>query len=97
MWFMLGVAHYRAGAWQEAATALAKAMELRAGGTAHDWFVLAMVQMQLDQKAEARQSFDRAVGLMDKFQTGPKYNPPEWEVMKLFRDEAAELLDINRN
>ena len=46
-WNTLGVAHYRAGAWQTATTCLERSMTLRKGGDAYDWLFLAMAHWQL--------------------------------------------------
>src|SRR5262249_39578799 len=40
-WNTLGVAHYRAGQWQDAVTALERSIKLRNGGDSLDWFFLA--------------------------------------------------------
>jgi tetratricopeptide (TPR) repeat protein len=85
----LGVAHYRAGQWQAARTALLKSMELRQGGDAADWFFLAMTSWQLGDKAKARSWYARAVAWMDK--KAPK--DPE---LARFRAEAAALLGIKK-
>ena len=53
-WNTLGVAHDRAGNWDEAVTALEKAMELSAGGRADDWFILAMAHWRLGDKDTAK-------------------------------------------
>jgi tetratricopeptide (TPR) repeat protein len=86
-WNTLGVAHYRAGQWQAARTALKKSMELSKGGDAGDWFFLAMTTWQLGDKAKARSWYDRAVAWMDK--KAPK--DPE---LARFRAETAALLGI---
>jgi serine/threonine protein kinase/uncharacterized protein HemY len=84
-WYVLGVAQYRAGHWQQAIAALTKCMDLSKGGDASDWFFLAMAHEQLGHKEEARQWFDRAVRWMDKYLPSP-------EELRRFRAEAAKLL-----
>jgi tetratricopeptide (TPR) repeat protein len=86
-WNTLGVAHYRAGNWKDAVTALDKSMELRQGGNSNDWFFLAMAHWQLCNKEEARKRYDQAVQWMDKHQ-------PKDEQLRRFRTEAAELLGV---
>jgi tetratricopeptide (TPR) repeat protein len=84
-WNTLGAAHYRAGNWKEAVTALEKSMQLRQGGDGFDWFFLAMAHWQLGDRDKARQWFDRAVQWLDKYQ-------PRNEELGRFRAEAAALL-----
>ena len=88
IWNTLGVAQYHAGDWQAAIDGLQKAMDLRNGGDASDWFFLAMAHWQLDQKDEARTWYDKAVEWMDKKQ-------PKNEELLRFRAEAAKLLGIS--
>src|SRR5262249_5059762 len=58
----LGVAQYRAGRWQDAATSLAKSEELTHGeNLAFNGFFLAMAHWQLGHKDEARTWYDRSV------------------------------------
>jgi tetratricopeptide (TPR) repeat protein len=86
-WNTLGVAQYRAGDHKAAIETLTKAVELRSGGDAFDWFFLAMAHWQLKHKEEARRWYDKAVAWMDK-------NEPKDEELLRFRDEAAKLLGI---
>jgi WD40 repeat protein/serine/threonine protein kinase len=83
----LGVALYRAGRWNEAVATFEKSMELRNGGTSHDWFFLAMAHWKLGKKDKARAWYGRAVRWMDK-------NRPKDEELRRFRAEAAELLGL---
>jgi serine/threonine protein kinase/tetratricopeptide (TPR) repeat protein len=87
-WNTLGVAHYRAGNWQEAVAALERAMQLRNGGDGLDWFFLAMAHWRLGEKDKARQWFERAVRGMDK------QFPKAKEELGRFRAEAADLLGV---
>ena len=86
----LGVAHYRAGDWKAAITALEKSMELRKGGDSFDWFFLAMSHEQLGDKEKARQWYDRATQWMDKNQGAD-------EELRRFRTEAAQVLGLDKN
>ena len=57
----LALAEYRAGHWAESLTACEKAMALSKGGTASDWFFMAMALWQKADKDKARMWFDKAV------------------------------------
>jgi uncharacterized protein HemY len=83
----LGVAQYRAGDWQGAVDALGRSMELAGGGSAFDWFFLAMAHWQLGQQDLAREWFEKAVLWMDERQ-------PDNEELGRFRAEAEELLGL---
>jgi len=60
-WNTLGVAHYRAGEWDEAKTALHRSIELRDEGDSFDWFFLALVHLKQGRKEQARDWYDKAV------------------------------------
>jgi tetratricopeptide (TPR) repeat protein len=85
LWNTLGVAHYRAGEWSEAADALEESMRLRSGGDPYDWLFLAMARRRLGDDAEARRWLDRSVAWI---QARAPRNP---ELAPL-RDEALRLL-----
>ena len=85
-WNTLGVAHYRAGNWNEAVAALKRSVQV-CGGGGYDWFFLAMAHWQLGEKESARKWFDQAVHWMDKYQ-------PKGKELGRFRAEAAELLKV---
>jgi uncharacterized protein HemY len=87
IWNTLGAAHYRAGDWKAAITALERSMELRQGGDAFDWFFLAMARWQVGDKEQARQWYDKAVLWMER-------NRPQDDELRRFRAEAAALLGI---
>ena len=59
-WRYLALAQYRSGDWQDAADSIQQAMDLRQGGDAFDWFLLAMAQWQLGQKEEALERYTQA-------------------------------------
>ena len=88
-WNTLGVAQYRAGDWKAAAEAIEKSMALRKGGDgdAFDWFVMAMIQRQRNDKAKAREWFDKAVAWIEKHE-------PKNEELIRFRAEAEAVLGI---
>jgi tetratricopeptide (TPR) repeat protein len=87
LWNRLGPAHYRAGDWKAAVTALEKAMSMRGGGDAFDWFFLAMAHWQQGNEEQARSWYGKAVAWMDE-------NRSEDEELIRFRAEAAELLGV---
>src|SRR5262249_16209571 len=84
-WNTLGVAQYRAGAWDEAGRALTRSMELTEGGSPGDWLFLAMARWQKGEKDEARSWYDRAVAWMDQ-------NRSRDAALIRFRAEAAAVL-----
>ena len=84
-WNTKGVAHFRAGQWNEAITALHKSQELRSGGDGFDWFFLAMAHWKLGEKDDARKWHERAVEWMDT-------NAKDDEELIRFRAEAEELM-----
>jgi Flp pilus assembly protein TadD len=86
-WNTLGVAQYRDGAWEDARISLSKAVELGQGGSAFDFFFLAMSHWQLGEKDKARDWYGKAVQWMDK-------NKPQDEELRRFRTETATLLGI---
>jgi eukaryotic-like serine/threonine-protein kinase len=86
-WNTLGVAHYRAGAWEEAITTLSRSMELTSGGSPGDWFFLAMAHWQKGDKDKARLWYDKAVQWMEK-------NKSQDDELRGFRGEAAALLGL---
>jgi len=89
-WNTLGVAHYRAGNWQEAVAALDKARELSGGGDAVDRLFLAMAYWQLGHKEQAHHWYDQAA-------SRPATSRLLESQLPRFRIEAAELLGLNQN
>ena len=86
-WDTLGIAYCRARDWDSAVKALMKASELNSGGAANTWFFLATAHWQKGEKDQARQSYDKAVTLMEK-------NKPQSAELLRFRAEAAALLGV---
>jgi len=84
-----GLAHYRAGNWKDAVAALTKSAELRKSDDGNDLFVLAMSQWQLDNKTEARATYDKGAAWV-------LANESEAEELREIRTEAAELLKITK-
>ena len=87
IWNTLGVAHYRAGAWDNAIEALSRSTELNSGGSPADWLFLAMAYWRKGVKDKARSWFDKAVDQMAK-------DKSENEELRRFREEAVALLGV---
>jgi tetratricopeptide (TPR) repeat protein len=82
----LGAALYAAGDWDGAAAALTKSIALnKDGGTASDFYFLAMAHARRGDLAVAREWFDKAV----RWTSANKPNDPQ---LIRFRDEAKALL-----
>ncbi len=90
VWTTLGVAHYRAGAWNDAIAALAKS-EAAAPGlfTAANGFFLAMAYCRLGEKDKGRQWYSKAL------QSVESASQPTRRELELFRLEASHLLGIS--
>jgi tetratricopeptide (TPR) repeat protein len=82
----LGSALYRAGDWKAAIEELNLSIKLRPRHGA-DMLFLAMAHQRLDQDAEARQWYDRAIEWVEK-------NAPKDDELRRFRDEARALLKL---
>jgi Flp pilus assembly protein TadD len=80
----LGVAAFRAGDWETAASVFHKAATFTGGG-AYDMFFLAMTYWHQGNQKEAREMYDRAVAWMKK-------NKPDNPEVRKFHAEAAALL-----
>jgi eukaryotic-like serine/threonine-protein kinase len=88
-WMILGVAHYRAGAWKDAIAALEKSEATAPGPfTAVDGLFLAMACWQLGDKEKGRQWYAKAL------QSSDTATQPSRRERALFRSEAAHLLGI---
>jgi serine/threonine protein kinase len=85
-WNTLGAAHYRAGHWAEARSALEEGLR-HADGDAWDWLLLALAHWRLGDRDQARRWHDRATAAMD----GPN-KPAADEDLRRFRAEADELI-----
>ncbi|MHC5041975.1 MAG: protein kinase domain-containing protein [Planctomycetota bacterium] len=81
----LGVALYRNGDWADSLEALERSVDGN-GGSAYDWFFIAMAKHKLGQK-DAHDSYERAVAWMEE-------HKPDDEELKRFRAEAEEVLGI---
>ncbi len=79
--------------------ALERSMQLRQGGDAFDWFILAMVHHHLNQPDEARKWLDKAVQWIEQAENGQLKNSLlqlQWEANRkhaeLLRREAEGLI-----
>ncbi len=90
VWMTLGVAHYRAGAWNDAIAALEKS-EAAAPGlfTAANGFFLAMAYWRLGEKEKGREWYANALKSVETAS-----QPTRGELV-LFRLEASHLLGIS--
>jgi tetratricopeptide (TPR) repeat protein len=86
MWNTLGVAAFRAQDWTTAHDSLKKSINMK-GGRAHDWFFLAMTQWNQGNRAEARKSFDLAIGSLRN------ESKDDTELYR-FHEEAAALMGL---
>jgi tetratricopeptide (TPR) repeat protein len=87
-WNTLGLAHYRAGDYRAALSALEKAAELYPQGDGSDSLFLAMACWRLGQKAEAHSWYKRATEEFGRDHISAA------ELADL-REEAADLLGLD--
>jgi WD40 repeat protein/tetratricopeptide (TPR) repeat protein len=101
----LGAALYRGGRFQAAFEQLNEAIQSHErGGTAGDWFFLAMAQHRLGRPEEARKALDKAVQWIEKAEQGQIQDehiqlPLPWEDrvgLELLRREAEELIKVGK-
>jgi non-specific serine/threonine protein kinase/serine/threonine-protein kinase len=89
VWTALGVAHYRAGAWNDAIAALEKSEAVAPGCfTAVNGYFLAMAFWQLGDKEKARAWYAQALP------SAETASQPTRRELALFRTEASRLLGI---
>jgi len=95
-WQLLGVAHYEAGQYSDAITALQKSRRLRSGGDRFDRLFLAMAYWQLGEEETARQWYAEAnSGELGGPQVNSEFTPLDFV---RFRAEAKRLLNqANQN
>jgi tetratricopeptide (TPR) repeat protein len=87
LWAALGLAHYRAGDWPAAKSALERALELAKEHVAV-WLLLAMTHDRLGDRAAARAWYDRAAAWLARHKTSE-------EEPRLLQAEAAKQLGID--
>jgi Flp pilus assembly protein TadD len=89
----LGAAHYRAGQFESAIARLNEAARTHPqGGTAGDWFFLAMAHAQLGNQAQADRCYDRAISWKAENQPAIQKNRRLAEEVSRFEAEAAVVL-----
>jgi tetratricopeptide (TPR) repeat protein len=86
-WITLGQAHYRAGQWQAAITALEKGLQLGRDGNSEEFLFLAMAHERIGHKDEARKWYQKGVEWMEK-------NAPKNPTLLQYRAEAAQVLGL---
>ncbi len=86
-WNTLGAALYRGGDGDEARTALEKSIELKKGGSPHDWFLMALIEEREGNHEKAMTWFDRATAGLESMTT------PDRDLGWLHA-EAAEALGV---
>ncbi len=85
----LGVALYRAGQLGPAITALDKSMQLSAGGSAYDWFFLAMAHHRSGAQEQGRAWYEKGLVAMKNMR------PEHFEIVD-FEAEARQVLGIGK-
>jgi Tfp pilus assembly protein PilF len=91
----LGAALYRARRLDEAITRLNEAVKAHPkGGTAADWFFMAMAHAQAGDQAAAGPWYQKAVEWTDQNQAALEKSPRQAEELRRFRAEAADVLGI---
>jgi len=100
--FLAGAARCRLGQWEEALKRLEQACrEDPDGGTAHEWYFLALTHLGLKQSEKGREALKKARAWTDAQKSGRLKNirfrdPLPWDdqvELKLLDAEAARLLD----
>jgi tetratricopeptide (TPR) repeat protein len=81
----LALAEYRSGHWANSIAAAERAMQLRDGDSAEDWFILALALWRKGENDNARMWFDKAAGWT-------KQNAPENADLLQLLTEARDLL-----
>lgn len=84
-WHTLGVAHYRAGRWDEAAQSLEKSMALAAGEDGWDLFFLAMTEQRRGRPDAARRRYEAATQWLarENFRTARRIRSLHLEAAKV--------------
>jgi tetratricopeptide (TPR) repeat protein len=81
----LALAEYRSGHWANSIAAAERAMQLRDGDSAEDWFILALALWRKGENDNARIWFDKAA-------LWTKQNAPENADLLQLWTEARDLL-----
>ncbi len=85
IWNTVALARYRVGDWPGASSAIERSMELRGGGDANDWVILAMIRWRQSDRAEARRWYKQATSQIKG------QGSSDGDLLRL-RDEASALL-----
>jgi eukaryotic-like serine/threonine-protein kinase len=86
---VLGLAHYRAGAWDKSIATLDRATGTRGDDDGFDWLILAMAHARRENLPQARTWFDKA----DQWR---EEHPERNEWLERVRAEATALLGITK-
>jgi hypothetical protein len=86
----LALARYRANEWSGASSAIDRSLDLRGGGEANDWVILALIRWRQGDRAEARRWYDRATTQMEQ------QHRPDEDLHRLHK-EAAALLEMSES
>jgi tetratricopeptide (TPR) repeat protein len=87
----LGAAHYRAGQWEEAITALTKSTELPVGENSASFFLFSMTHWQSGNKAAAATWHNKAI---EWIQNNNIIGSQQGPIVYVLYVEAAELMGI---
>jgi tetratricopeptide (TPR) repeat protein len=90
----LGIALYRAAAWQQARQALEQALPRLNGGDAIDFFYLAMTNAMLGDQVVASRWYQRAIDASDAPLIPPRFEYP-WYLPEV-RSEAERTLGLQK-
>jgi tetratricopeptide (TPR) repeat protein len=93
-WSTLGTCYCRVGQWRDAVEAFEKAMPLRKGGDAYDFFFLAIAHANLANKMEAEKWYAQGVGWVERNSATLKHDPMVSADFERFRAEAAQALGL---
>jgi len=88
----LGMAHYRAGQWEEAITALTRSTELPTGENSLNFFLLSMTHWQSGNKAAATTWHNKAIEWIHNSNTD--IGSQQGSIFYVLYFEAAELMGI---
>jgi tetratricopeptide (TPR) repeat protein len=88
----LGAAHYRAGQWEEAITALTKSTGLSAVENSFNFLLLSMTHWQSGNKDAAANWYKKAIESMQK--SNIDFNSSQGMIFQIFYLEASELMGI---
>jgi tetratricopeptide (TPR) repeat protein/serine/threonine protein kinase len=96
-WCILGLAHYRAGDWKPAITALQRSVDLHKGKALFfDYLFLAMAHQQLGNRDQARKAYDQALQGLEKNKATLEKNKQLAEDLGRIRNEAEGVLEMKK-